>query len=119
MPASLPGLAFQHHIADTDCLSAQVELLQQAAVNRPRLYSVLEKAAADVPDRQAQAGKRMRSEEYVRAYMLVCSLQPCHPNLTLRLILLCKGGFGVIPSISHLSLHGSGLPGARSAVTTP
>ena len=53
------------------CLALQAELLQQAAVNRPRLFSVLEKAAADVPGRQAQAEKQMWSEEYVQAYMLV------------------------------------------------
>ncbi|KAK9840083.1 hypothetical protein WJX74_003131 [Apatococcus lobatus] len=53
-----------------EILMLQAELLQQAAVNRPRLLSVLEKAAADVSDRQAHAERRMRSEEYVRAYMM-------------------------------------------------
>ena len=52
-------------------LAVQAELLQQVAVNRPRLLAVLEKAAADVPARQAQAAKRMRSEEFVNAYMAV------------------------------------------------
>lgn len=49
----------------------QAELLQQVAVNRPRLLAVLEKAAADVPARQLEADKRIHSEEYVTAYFNV------------------------------------------------
>ncbi len=52
-------------------LVLQAELLQQVAVNRPRLLAVLEKAAADVPARQLEADKRTRSEEYVTAFFNV------------------------------------------------
>ena len=96
MPTTLPWLELLQQVSNTDSLSLQVELLQQAAVNRPRLYSVLEKAAADVPDRQAQAEKCMRSEEYVRAYMLVCSLWPNHPQFDPRVQLSCARAEGLM-----------------------